>query len=967
MSETVGNCESNLAEAIVIVDVFAVPISGTSNTTPELLIIEGFDEISNLPGWDAINRSVPLGVTNWFQGNSAVFPSFNGAPTSYIAANFNNASGLGTISNWLIMPELILNNGDELSFYARSVNSIFPDRLQVRLSEAGPSTDVGATATSVGDFSTLLLDINPTYTPGGFANAWTQYTISISGLSGPTPGRIAFRYFVESAGPAGANSDYIGIDDVQYFAQGNPLCAGQPATLVATGSGGTYNWYSDPGATELVGTGSPFITDPIFESTSFWLQEESESGCLSDIVEVPVLVVEVPEAPEAEGDSICPEEVATLTATGSGGELAWFSDAEGNTQVGSGDTYITPPLSETTSYWVGEISEFGCLGELTEVEAFVKPLSIPEVEDAIICAGETAILTVEGGSSEARWYSDEDLSNLVFIGNPFTTPALFNTTTYWVISEDSGECPGGVAEVTVEVEPKPATPTVTGLTLCVGETGELTATFASVDNMDKVQWNDADNNVVAINDVEGDELPYTDILSVGPFTEPGVYEFTVFAFDSESVLGCTSDPVTVSVVVKPTPATPVAANTGPACEGDDVIFTASTIPGAVYNWNGPNGFSTTGQSFVLQDVTPFDAGTYTVYVTIDGCESEVASTELLVDPKPGIEGGVSSNSPVCEHQSIELFANYEGEGDVSYQWTGPNGFSSTEANPVIEDAIVELHQGFYTLVITDQETGCESQAYSTLVIVNKLPDGIIATNNGPVCEGGSVTLNVSNIFGATYSWTGPDGFESDERSPVIENVTMANEGIYQVVVTLNGCASEAATTFVDVRPNPIANAGPDVTIIVGQSAVLEGSGGIIYQWSPSDWLNDDGASKPVVTPPTPGEYVYVLTVYNEFGCSDQDTVVVTVLPTDNPIIPDLITPNGDGFNDFWEIPQHFLDNIGRYTLSIYARGGVKVFETTQYANDWQGLLDGDKLPDGPYWWVIQTEDRVYKGAVTIKR
>jgi gliding motility-associated-like protein len=751
------------------------------------------------------------------------------------------------------------------------------------------------------------------------------------------------------------------------IAEGDEICAGETATLTATGSGGTLNWYSDAGGTTLVGTGSPFETDPLFANTSFWLQEESAFGCLSEIVEVPVLVLPRPDAPEAEGDEVCPEETATLTATGGDGTLIWFSDAEGTVEVGTGNEFTTPSLTETTSYWVGELSEEGCLSDLTEVVATVLPLDAPVVEDAQICAGETATLTIDVGAVEARWYSDSDLTNLVFVGNPFTTPVLFTTTSYWVTDNSSGVCPGGVAEVTVFVEPKPATPVVTNLTLCIGQTGELSATFASLNAIDRVQWNDGDNNLVELHVIETDEVPYTDFLSVGPFTEPGVYEFIVFGFDSESMLGCNSEPVIATVTVKPVPLTPVAANTGPACEGEDVIFTASTVPGAVFNWSGPNGFSTTGQSFVLQDVTPFDAGIYSVYTTLDGCPSDVATTVLLVDPKPVIEGGVSSNSPVCEYQEIQLFANYEGEGDVSYQWTGPNGFSSTEANPVIEAAITALHQGFYTLVITDGETGCESQTYSTLVIVNKFPDAVIATNDGPTCEGGTITLNVTSLFGATYSWTGPDGFESDERSPVITDVTMANEGIYTVIVTLNGCSSEAATTFVDIRPSPIANAGPDVTIIVGESAVLEGSGGIIYQWSPSDWLNDDGTSKPIVTPPTPGEYVYVLTVFNEFGCSAQDTVVVTVLPTDNPIIPDLITPNGDGYNDYWIIPQHFLDRLGQYTLTMYARGGVKVYETTAYENNWQGIMDGDELPDGPYWWILQTEDKVYKGAVTIKR
>lgn len=180
---------------------------------------EGFDDISTLPGsgWYAVNLSNPLGVTNWFQGNYTVFPAYDGDPVAYIGANYNNTAGAGTISNWLLTPVQSLQNGDVMTFYTRTVqNASFPDRLQVRLSINGASTDVGTSETSVGDFNILLLDINPTYIIGGFPEAWTQYSVTITGLSGTESGRFAFRYFVEDGGPYGNNSDYFGIDRVEF-------------------------------------------------------------------------------------------------------------------------------------------------------------------------------------------------------------------------------------------------------------------------------------------------------------------------------------------------------------------------------------------------------------------------------------------------------------------------------------------------------------------------------------------------------------------------------------------------------------------------------------------------------------------------------------------------------------------------------------------------------------------------------
>jgi hypothetical protein len=146
-----------------------------------------------------------------------VFAAQNGATDSYIGCNYNTVDGANTISNWLFAPTVTFNNGDVISFWTSTVPSPgFPDRLQLRFSLNGSSTNVGATNSSVGDFSTLALDINPTYSTSGYPNTWTQYVLTLSGLGGPTPGRFAFRYFVENGGPLGVNSDYIGIDNVVY-------------------------------------------------------------------------------------------------------------------------------------------------------------------------------------------------------------------------------------------------------------------------------------------------------------------------------------------------------------------------------------------------------------------------------------------------------------------------------------------------------------------------------------------------------------------------------------------------------------------------------------------------------------------------------------------------------------------------------------------------------------------------------
>lgn len=185
---------------------------------------ESFDDVSTLTakGWVLKNNSDPIGIGGWEQGAPHLFSAYNGNTNSYISSTNEVVAGSGTISNWLISPNRTFKNGDEFFFYTRATDD-FPDRLQVWLSTNGESTTVGTDATSTGDFTTLLLDINPTLVVEVYPTNWTRYTITISDLPTPTSGRIAFRYFVTDGGPDGENSDYIGIDEVVYAAYECPV------------------------------------------------------------------------------------------------------------------------------------------------------------------------------------------------------------------------------------------------------------------------------------------------------------------------------------------------------------------------------------------------------------------------------------------------------------------------------------------------------------------------------------------------------------------------------------------------------------------------------------------------------------------------------------------------------------------------------------------------------------------------
>jgi hypothetical protein len=247
---------------LMIVVLFLVSFQYARAAT--VLLSEDFADITTLPaaGWFQINHSEPLGFTDWFQGDSALFPAQAGAPASYIAANFDNTSDTvaGTISNWLLTPELDFATIGQVSFWTRTVDlPAYPDRLEVRLSTSGTSSNVGVTSTDVGDFSTVLVDINPTLTIVDYPVIWTQYTITSIDLPATGTGRLAFRYFVTDAGMAGNNSDYIGIDSFEVLsnltneftitatAGAGGIITPSGGVLVPSGNNQTFTITADPG------------------------------------------------------------------------------------------------------------------------------------------------------------------------------------------------------------------------------------------------------------------------------------------------------------------------------------------------------------------------------------------------------------------------------------------------------------------------------------------------------------------------------------------------------------------------------------------------------------------------------------------------------------------------------------------------------------------------------------------------
>lgn len=181
----------------------------------QTILNENFDNFGNIlsNGWSINNSSEPLGASSW--GTTTHFAPYNGATRSFAAVNHQSTGSVGTISNWLITPTVNLRDGDVISFYSRTDHGTWPDRLEVRISMNGQSSALPtSSSTSVGDFTNLILTINPNLIANGYPNTWTYYSYTVTNISTPTNCRVAFRYYVTNAGSGADNGDMIGIDAV---------------------------------------------------------------------------------------------------------------------------------------------------------------------------------------------------------------------------------------------------------------------------------------------------------------------------------------------------------------------------------------------------------------------------------------------------------------------------------------------------------------------------------------------------------------------------------------------------------------------------------------------------------------------------------------------------------------------------------------------------------------------------------
>ncbi len=536
----------------------------------------------------------------------------------------------------------------------------------------------------------------------------------------------------------------------------------------------------------------------------------------------------------------------------------------------------------------------GCPGSPVSFTITVNPNPTVSVNSLSICSGQSATLTATGADSYT-WTPSTGLSSTT--GNSVTAnPSV--TTAYTVTGLVTTTNCSSAATSTVTVKPVPAiSGTKTDPNACATATGSITITGLT-----------PGANYALSYSFNGSPRAPANITA----TASGTYTITglaagIYADITVTLNGCPSNALSFSLTDPNPPAAPVVTNNGPLCSGNTLNLTATTTATgtATWNWSGPGGFSSSDRTPSLTNATVAMSGTYQVTVTINSCTSAAGSTVVTVLQTPATPS-VSSNSPVCSGNPLNLSASVSGNPSLSWGWTGPNSFSSTEQNPVVSNAATVSMSGTYRVIATANYTSpalnCPSSEATVVVTVNPTPVISGSTSTNPTdCASATGTITLSGLTANTpyqVHYTGPTGavnptLTSNASGNII--ISGLRAGTYSdVYVELNGCPSNRVGPFSLTDPNPpaapvITNNGP---LCSGQTlnltATTTATGTATWNWSGPNSFNSIEQNPAITAATVPMSGVYSVTVTINSCTSPAATTAVVVNPL--AVAPAVTTP-----------------------------------------------------------------------------
>lgn len=635
----------------------------------------------------------------------------------------------------------------------------------------------------------------------------------------------------------------------------SPVCTGSTLHLSAnTIQGANYFWAGPSGFSST--QQNPTLQNTQIAASGQYTLTVTLNGCTAAQI-IPVTVINAPTASPGSNSPVCAGQTLNLSTNPiQGAQYSWrgpngFSTSIQNPVIQNAQTIHSGIYTLT-------VSINGCINSTVQtISVVVNPgTNINAGSNSPVCTGSTLNLTagsVQGGSY--FWTGPNGFTSNQ--QNPVLPNANPQMNGLYLLTISNTPCGTITRQVQVQVNSIPQIQAGNNGPICTGGVLNL---YSQMINGAQYVWLGPNGFSSTLSTVS---------ITNAQTIHAGTYTLNV------TLPGCSTLVSTTTVIINQGNTNNITAGSNsPICAGQTLQLTVTSIPGASYYWTGPMNFSSTQQNTQRPQITQQQGGTYMVNINIPGCGSRTISVPVIIQPGPVSQA--SSNSPVCTGGQIRLSANPVMNG-LQYIWAGPNGFSSTLPSPSISNA-QSIHAGSYTLTVISPN--CGSSTSVTQVIVNPSLNTIQANagSNSPVCTGSTLNLSATTIPGATYFWTGPLGFTSNQQNPVRTNATQQMNGVYTVQISGAGCGIITRQVVVNVNSGTQVQVYTNSPICAGQTLYFSTSGSqnAFYQWAGPSGFSFTGPN-PVIQNITPNQSgVYTLWV-SVPGCGTSSTTTTVVV------------------------------------------------------------------------------------------
>lgn len=477
-------------------------------------------------------------------------------------------------------------------------------------------------------------------------------------------------------------------------------CDSGSLTLQATASDGVMNWYDLPTGGTSLHTGNSFTTTNLASTTTYYV-DASNGSCPNARTPITATINITPSITSTTPANRCDSGSVTLGAVASSGTINWYDALTGGTLLATGNSFTTPNLASTTTYYVDAIASECTTPTRTPITATINVSpTITATTPAFLCDSGIATLGATASAGTINWHDAQTGGTLLGTGISFTTPNLTATTTYYVDATANGcTSPTRTAIVaTVNISPSI---TATPNSRCDSGTVTLGATASA----GTINWHDAPTGGT--------------LLATGnSFTTPSLATTTTYYVDA-TASGCTTPtrtPITATINT-----TPTITSTTPEsrCDSGTVTLGASASAGTI-NWYDVQTGGTslgTGTSFTTPSLT--STTTFYVDATATGCTSPRQAVVATIYPISSLNEEIV----LCQSETVTLDASIPG---MNYLWT-PNGETS--------QTIVVSSIGDYSVTISSPLASCDSKK-SFKVIEHPKPviKEIVVTENSATIE-----------------------------------------------------------------------------------------------------------------------------------------------------------------------------------------------------------------------------------------